>query len=240
MRLLSWARASAALLVTLVVYTPACRAPTGPSQGTAPPDLTEVVDAIFFGSGPLAHPDRDCPLDGRWAAYPRQSAVALVLASSVDAPAEQSLTRTVADLQQVIDGRFQLTIERTSQVEPMPRLNQITSADVSDAQIRATCSPGASGCTRLLFTIDGMLAGARCIQREGTSTRLKNHEFGHAIGLCHIDPTRIPDALMAPTAGALPQDRFSLLELEAIRAVYASSLEPGATREDFRRAGLIR
>src|SRR5262249_51784788 len=136
--------------------------------------------------------------------------------------------------------RFRLTIGRTSQVDPMPRLNQITSADVADVLIRTTCSPGASGCTRLLFTTEGMLAGARCIQREGTSTRLKNHEFGQAFGLCHIDPTRVPDALMAPTAGALPQDRFSVLELEAIRAVYASSLEPGATREDFRRAGLIR
>jgi hypothetical protein len=34
--------------------------------------------------------------------------------------------------------------------------------------------------------------------------------------------------------------RFSDLELQAVRTLYASALEPGATRADFVRAGLVR
>jgi hypothetical protein len=48
----------------------------------------------------------------------------------------------------------------------------------------------------------------------------------------------MPAAVMAPSPGTMAQDRFSALELDAIRAVYGSGLEAGATRADFERAGL--
>ncbi len=171
-----------------------------------------MIDALFFGRGPLAHADRDCLLPDRWAAYPSPSIVAVVLSQTVDAAGEHAIARMIADVQEAAGGRLRLTLEASSSLDPMPTAGQITSADVPDAVIRATCSPGGSGCTRPLVSADRLLAGARCIQREGTSTRLKAHEFGHAIGLCHIDATRIPDALMAPSPGQRPQDRFSAPE----------------------------
>jgi len=50
----------------------------------------------------------------------------------------------------------------------------------------------------------------------------------------------MPSAVMADPPGRTAAGRFSELELQAIRAVYASGLEPGATRADFQRVGLVR
>jgi len=69
---------------------------------------------------------------------------------------------------------------------------------------------------------------------------LKVHEFGHAMGLCHINRERLPSAVMADPPGSMAQPRFNDQERAAVRAVYESSLMSGATRADFARVGLVR
>ncbi len=64
------------------------------------------------------------------------------------------------------------------------------------------------------------------------------HELGHALGLCHVNGASLPNAVMAiPQRGS--SDSFVTMELQAIEAVYASGLEPGATGVEFQQAGLI-
>ena len=70
--------------------------------------------------------------------------------------------------------------------------------------------------------------------------------IGHGLlGLCHIQAAGIGGAdhsLMSGGAGVYSgqiSGGLTELDLAAIQAVYASDLSPGATREEFRQAGLI-
>ncbi len=71
------------------------------------------------------------------------------------------------------------------------------------------------------------------------SDRLRTHELGYAIGLCHVNPKSVPDAVMADPPGRQRQDYFTERELEAVRRVFSSGLVPGAQRGAFVRAGLL-
>jgi len=214
----------------------ACRGPSTPSPAASPPPLADVIEAIFLGSGPLAA--GDCVSPGTLATPLRSATLTVVIGATIDAAGQRAIEDALTDVQQVNNGRFRLVVERSRDADPLPGPLQITSADVPEAAIQMLCSPGGSGCTRV-FTFSGAsITSARCVQRIGTSPRLKAHELGHAIGLCHVDRDRMPAAVMAPSPGTMAQDCFSALELDAIRAVYGSGLEAGATRGDFERAGL--
>jgi hypothetical protein len=225
-----------AMSFALLVVLPAC-SQTAPTP-ESPPDLRDVIEAIFLGSGPLAA--GDCVGPGVWVSYPRDSTVTLQIASSIDGAGRQALESAIADLTGVIAGRFRLESRPNIEADPLPGPLQITSADVAADVIVALCSPGGSGCTKAELIGGVTLNSARCVHRVGTSSRLKVHELGHAVGLCHVDRLRMPAAVMADPPGASPQDRFTSLELDAIRAVSAANLEPGATRQMFRDAGLIK
>jgi hypothetical protein len=194
-----------------------CGGPTSPSRFEPP--LAEVIEAIFLGSGPLAA--GGCPAAGIWATYPRASVVTLIVSSSIDSSGRQSLAAAVNDLNAAFTGRFELTVSPTSVAAPLPGGLEITTDDISSAEILTLCSPGASGCTRVTFH-GVLLDSARAVQMAGTSLRVKTHELGHAVGLCHVNRYRMPAAV------------------QAIRQVYSSAIQPGARREDFLRAGLVR
>jgi hypothetical protein len=221
---------------TLAFALAACRGPSTPTPPATPPTLADVIEAIFLGSGPLAA--GDCITPGILATPLRNTTFTVVIGTTIDAAGERTIEEAITDVQQVNNGRFRIVVERSSAADPLPGPLQITSADVPDATIQMLCSPGGSGCTRGLTFNGASITSARCVQRIGTSPRLKAHEFGHAIGLCHVDRDRMPAAVMAPSPGTMAQDRFSSLELDAFRAVYESGLEAGATRADFERAGL--
>jgi hypothetical protein len=214
----------------------ACPGPSTPTPPATPPPLADVIEAIFLGSGPLAA--GDCITPGILATPLRNATFTAVIGTTIDVAGQRTIEDAVSDLQQVNNGRFRIVVERSGAADPLPGPLQITSADVPDVTIQMLCSPGGSGCTRGLTFNGASITSARCVQRIGTSPRLKAHEFGHAIGLCHVDRDRMPAAVMAPSPGTMAQDRFSALELDAIRAVYGSGLEAGATRGDFERAGL--
>ena len=213
-----------------------CLGPAAPTP-VAPPTAAEIVEGLFLGSGPLAA--GDCALTGVWSSYERNATVTVMLASTIDDRGRLTLERAVREVEAVIAGRFGLVVERSPEADPIPGVGQITSADVPASRVQATCSPGGSGCVRILARDGPHLISVQAIQQVGSSQRLKVHELGHALGLCHVRGERLPSAVMADPTGATAEGWFSEAELQAFRAVYASGLEPGATRIDFRRAGLL-
>jgi hypothetical protein len=89
--------------------------------------------------------------------------------------------------------------------------------------------------------------GARVVAARGRSLSAYIHDaVGHGVlGLCHIDARQIDGAensLMSAGLGVLPGSGASTLtglDIEAIRTVYASSVNPGAARSAFLAARLV-
>jgi hypothetical protein len=224
----------------VAVWTAACgsaAAPTPPA--VEPPPLEDVIEALFLGAGPISPANHDCVLRGQWAAPSPGSAVAVVMSPTIVSSGEAVLSRTLDDLRAVISGRFIISLARSTDVEPRAAAGQITTTDVPAARFAMLCGAG-NGCTHITSRAGPVIVSAEAVQNAGEPDRVKVHELGHALGLCHVTGDRMPDAIMSNQFVAPERDRFSALELAAIRAVYASALEPGAGPAEFRAAGLIR
>jgi hypothetical protein len=200
--------------------------------------IGQMVEGLLFGSGPVGFAECRGPRAGTWTTWPRGSVVQVVVAASVPEPGRIGLERAVADLNGAMGSVVELTLAESGESDPLPGPMQITTADLPRSEFERVCTDG-GGCTVPGFGPDGLLRSARLVQAPGASDRLRAHELGHAIGLCHLHPDRVPDAVMAERPGRRQQDRFTQRELEALRRAFSSGLEPGATRAEFLEAGLF-
>jgi hypothetical protein len=225
------------LAACLLAWTAAsCSRPTAPSP-SGPATPADAIEGLFLSSGPSRVDG--CLHNNVYAAFPTGSTVALVVASSVDDSGFAGLQQAVADVERVNAGRFRFVIRRTAETDPTPGRLEITSAHVPVARTQSACG-NTLGCTRILTRDGGLLLSVQVLLVLGSPTVSTVHDFGHAIGLCHVNPQTMPAAIMSSPYGRDVQSRFSDIELEAMRAVYASTLEPGARRADFVRAGLLK
>src|SRR5262245_38175380 len=92
------------IVLSGVIGAGACSNPMTPTPTTGAADLPDVIEALFFGSGPLGQ--GDCPANGIWVTYPRDAQVTLLMSSTVDAEGERTLQEAIADLEEAIGGRF--------------------------------------------------------------------------------------------------------------------------------------
>jgi hypothetical protein len=210
------------------------------------PRPAEVIDALFLGTGPLIPRDglTRCPTQAIWSGYPRGTAVRVRLGSRVPAGLRETLEAAVAPLSDATGGALVATIEPTADPDPQPGVNEVTVTEAARPR-SAGCSSDA-GCVEYRFAGRGLLMGARVIGPPGRSFgEYVRDTVGHAtLGLCRIDARLIggpENSLMSSgperDAGAAPG--LTGLDLEAIRAVYASSLNPGAPRSAFLAARLV-
>ena len=207
----------------------------------------EAIDALLLGSGPLIPRDgvTECPLQGFWSGYPRGANVQLRVSSRVPAAAQAALADAAASLGGATLGGLAVTFRVTPEVDPRPGVNEVT---VTEAPLprAAGCSSDA-GCIQYNFAGRGLLMGARVIAPPGRNVAAYVHEtIGHAVlGLCHIDARQIggPEAsLMSGGPGTAPgsgASSLTALDLDAIGAVYGSSVSPGAARSAFLAARLV-
>jgi hypothetical protein len=211
------------------------------------PSTPDVVDALFLGSGPLIPRDgsTDCPAQGFWSGYPRGTAVRMRLSSRVPDPARAALAGAVGPLGDATGGALTVIIETVPEVDPQPGVNEVTVAEV--ALPRAAGCASDAGCVQYRFAGRGLLMGARVVAPRGHSVSAYVHDaVGHgALGLCHIDARLIGGAgnsLMSAGLGVSPGSgaaSLTGLDVEAIRLVYASSVNPGASRSAFLAARLV-
>jgi hypothetical protein len=205
----------------------------------------DVVDALFLGSGFLIPRDgsSDCPLQGFWSGYPRGTTVKMRV--RVPGPAQAGLAGAVESLAGVTGGALTVIIEATTEFDPQPGVNEVTVAEV--ARPRAAGCPSDAGCVQYRFAGRGLLMGARVVAPRGGSVgTYVYYGVGRGVlGLCHIDARLIGGAensLMSAGAGVSPGSGAPTLtgpDLEAIRTVYASGVNPGAARSAFLAARLV-
>jgi hypothetical protein len=206
-----------------------------------------VVDALLLGTGPYIPRDGspDCPLQGFWSGYPRGTVVRMRVSSRVPGPVQAGLADAVEPLAGATGGALTVVIQTTPEVDPQPGVNEVTVAEA--ALPRAAGCPSDAGCVQYRFAGRGLLMGAQVVAPRGQSVGAYVHDaVGHGVlGLCHIDARLIGGAensLMSDGVGVSPGSgapSLTGLDLEAIRAVYASSVNPGAARSAFLAARLV-
>ena len=132
--------------------------------------------------------------------------------------------------------------------DPIPGLNEVTVTDYSSPQDTGCIFE--RGCVHIESTEpgSGVMISSRSTLRKSIqpSDAFVHGVIGHGIlGMCYIDRELIggnDKSLMADAPGAftgLIPDQLSEFDIAAAQAVYGSSLNPGATRDDFVNAGLI-
>jgi hypothetical protein len=225
-------RRALCLLLLLVLCGCLGSSPTEPSVG--PPTIEDVVEALFFGTGRAGEGNSPAAV---WHAFPRGSMVRLVVASSVDRATLPHLERQLGDLNQAFGTYMSLQLTLASVPDPQPGFHEVTLTEVSAELIGdITGEPGAGGTCREVTFSGPAIVKARCLLAAGLSRpEAAIHEVGHGLGFEHIRDGAVA-AMMNPSA---PVSDFTGVELEAIHRVFASGLEPGATRADFARLGLI-
>jgi hypothetical protein len=197
--------------------------------------VEDVTEALFLGTGPASEGGSPGNV---WTSFPRGTAVRLVVASSVSRAALPHLERQVAELDEAFSGFLSLQLVQATDPDPRPAPDEITLAEVPAAEVEEIShEPGAGGTCREVTLAGPRILMARCLIAAGGDRQdAYIHEVGHGLGFQHVRDGAIP-AMMNPSA---PVSDFTAFELEAIRRVSASGLEPGATRVDFLRLGLIR
>ena len=226
--------------------------PASPTPAAAPipalrPELKAAIEALFLGTGALAPRDgfSACPSPGRWTAFPRGTRVRIRVSTTVSPDKLAAIQDTASEIPIATNGAISASVEVVDDPDPRPGTNEVTST-ANDDPVAQGC-PFDRGCIQHVFQSAGVLRGGRAVQPRNQTTNAFAHDvIGHGIvGMCHIDghliggPERSlmsggPDVFSGDTA-----PRLSTLDIEAARAVYASSLNPGATRAEFVGAGLI-
>jgi hypothetical protein len=210
--------------------------------------LRDYVEAIFLGSGPLSPTDGNyaCPsFKGTWTGFPRGTPVKVRISTTVSLDKRQAIQQAVAQVTNATGGTIQTTMELTDDPNPIPGTNEVTSTSYSNPSSQGC--PSDNGCTIHTFGAVGVLVSSRAVQPPAQTPNAYAHDVvGHGIlGMCHVDGNLIggaglslmsggPNVFSGQTAIQLSPD-----DIAAAQAVYRSGLNPGATKSDFMRAGLI-
>jgi hypothetical protein len=207
----------------------------------------DVIDALYLGSGPLIPRDglTECPAQGIWSGYPRGTALQLRVSSRVPGAIQSALAAAAAPLTGATAGALTMVVTVTPEADPEPGVNEVTVTEVPLPRA-AGCSSD-EGCVQYRFAGRGLLMGARVVSPRGRAAAGYVHDaIGHGVlGLGHVDARQIggpESSLMSAGPGVRPGDgaaSLTGLDLEAIRQVYASSVNPGASRSAFLGARLV-
>jgi hypothetical protein len=204
----------------------------------------DVVDALFLGSGPLIPRDGGvaCPLQGFWSGYPRGASVRVRVSSRVPGPAQAGIAAGIGALAGATSRAIVVNMEVTPELDPQPGVNEVTVTEM--ALPRAAGCPSDAGCVLYRFAGRGLLMSARIVEPTAQTVAAYVHDtVGHGVlGLCHIDARAIgggENSLMSSGPPGSGASNLTGMDLEAIRTVYASGVNPGAARSTFLAARLV-
>lgn len=236
------------LIGLLAVALAACGGGSGSNAAPGPPggpDLTpqNIVEALFLGSGPLSA--GACPDLGVWSAFPRGTTVTVTVSTSVSADKRAAIRAALDRVLLATNGDIQTVYRETADPNPIPGLNEVTSTSHPSPGTEGCASD--NGCTIPTFSSRGLLVSSRAVQPASQTVQAYVHDVvGHGIlGLCHIDGQLIGGparSLMSGGPGVSSGDiagEPTQLDIDASIMVYASGLQPGASRSQFVQEGLV-
>jgi hypothetical protein len=167
------------------------------------------------------------------------------MSSRVPSAAQSGIEAAIGPLGDATGGALVITATVVQDSDPQPGVNEVTVTEVPLPRA-AGCSSDA-GCVQYRFAGRGLMMGARVVAPPGRSVSAYVHDaVGHGVlGLCHIGADQIGGgeaSLMSAGLGAPAGEgasNLTALDLTAIRAVYASGVNPGAGRSAFLAARLV-
>ncbi|GJL56882.1 MAG: hypothetical protein NPIRA02_40140 [Nitrospirales bacterium] len=203
----------------------------------------DVIEALIFGSGPLGA--EACPAHERWAGFPRGSTINVIVSTTVSNDKRHQIRSTLRQISHATHGAITVSLHITQEPEPPTGDFRVISM-THPIPTRFGCTSNV-GCTHHEWQTPGVLKSSRAVQPEGQTRQAYAHDvIGHGIlGMCHIQAKGIGgphNSLMSGGLGVYSgqnSGRLTALDIAALQAVYASSLSPGATLNDFIEAGLI-
>ena len=225
----------------------------GPENRAEMPDMKDVIEALFLGTGPYG----EFPSSSGMSGWRSGSRVTVRVPHEVSGTQFDVLSRAVDDLNAAM-GAVSLSIERATLTRA--QWDQSRPAGITFLAGQGTCG---RSCTlngpAPVYTSSLVLMESLS---ENPSTWA--HELGHAVGLRHFlfqvhfgQPINVNQVFgpLAPTMGAIvifggqnpggvapggqPNRGFSELELEAVRQVYGAGLRAGSSVADFVARGLV-
>ncbi len=216
--------------------------PTEPPP-PAPPEMTEVIEALFFGVGPLG--ELACPRFSIWSGFPRGTEVEVLVSTTVSLERRSAIAAAVPLVEAATLGEITAVFSVTEDPDPVPDENQVV-VITHPAPSQEGCGSDI-GCTIPIFQAPGVLRASRAVMPENQTIQAYVHDaIGHGVlGMCHINGFEIggPElSLMSGGPGVFSgaiASTITDLDREALRAVYGSSLNPGADAAAFRAEGLI-
>jgi hypothetical protein len=222
---------------------------TGPVSGELQvdsPDPRDVIVGLFLGQGPLRTSSGNvgCFRPGMMSGWRRGTTLRIIASTSLNATQMRGVEEASRQMEAATDGQLRATILRTDETNPLPSFNDITVAVLPDETVNTLCRAVAGGCA--IADRAGEFGTMRVVVRQSANDQTTAHEIGHAaLGLCHMQAVP-PDFGVNPIMSVAPDGhyhgrlgRLTDVELEAVRAVYATDLRPGAGLSDFRQAGLV-
>lgn len=217
------------------------------------PDIRDVIEALFFGTGP--HAPRVNTAAGIFKRWPAGSNISTRVAGLTDTQ-RAAVQRSLDAVADATNGQVRGTI---TQVAASGAEINFSAAPNEPGQLKVllnapgVCSGGVHACGGNHAPLGGLIVGSNIAGTDAGATAIM-HEMGHAVlSLAHISwtsDTAFEFANPGPWPGLpLPTmfesyfERGAFLtptELDAVKMVYASGIAAGVGRSGFHAAGLIR
>ena len=218
-------------------------------------DFQEFIEALFLGTGPLQAPNDPVPCvsiapgitRGVLHGFARGSDVPVRVASALSGSVQAVLREEIATIPGATLGRLRTTFELSADPDPPQRDSEIVLA--FSPNTIALCGSDYA-CGQIPFSTLGLMRSAKFTYSPTIGEVPAVHEVAHLLGMCHVSAELIggrpANSLMGnfavlPTSGPPTNEpRLTPWDIEALGAVYGSSLQPGAVRSDFVAAGLVK
>ncbi len=198
-----------------------------------------MVNAYIFGQGPMTMTNGNfgCARNRLMGWSETVKAVEVVFATNTNEAHRQAIIDTVNQYNEVRSGVFQFQFSTADTQGRAPR-GKIFVRTVDDST--TLCGdPSATGCNDARALVDANSYGeATILLKQSAHVRVASHEANHAmIGACHVAEGTLAGANSVMGSATTP--RLTEWEFGLLKEVFLEKgLRPGATSDDFIRAGI--